>query len=87
MLNGQFANEQAAEFAKRILAKAGHDHRDEQIQLAHELCFQRSASTGEKARGKAFMLDMQQKHQLSPDRVLEQYCLLILNLNEFVYLE
>lgn len=87
MLNGQFANDQAAEFAKRILAKAEHTNRDSQIQKVFEICFQRSATESEKIRGRAFMSELEQKYQLSPERALENYCLFVLNLNEFIYLE
>ena len=58
-----------------------------QIQFAYELCFQRKPTPGETAKGKALMLSMEQKHQLSPDRALEPFCVFVLNLNEFIYLE
>ena len=87
MLNGQFANEQAAEFAKRITTQVGSTNRDAQIQLAYQLCFHRAVRESELTRAKEFLLEMEQKHQLSPERALEQCCLLILNLNEFVYLD
>ncbi len=87
MLNGQFANEQAAEFAKRITTQVGSTNRDAQIQLAYQLCFHRAVRESEVTRAKEFLSEMEQKHQLSPERALEQCCLLILNLNEFVYLD
>ncbi len=87
MLNGQFANDQSSELANRIASKVGRADRDAQIQVAYELCFQRKATANEIEKGKRFMQSMEQKHQLSPDRALEQFCLLVLNLNEFIYLE
>ena len=87
MLNGQFANEQAAEFAKRISTQTGSADRDAQIQLAYQLCFNRPVRESELTRAKEFLFEMEQKHHLSPERALEQFCLLTLNLNEFVYLD
>ena len=87
MLNGQFANEQAAEFAKRITTQAGASDRDAQIQLTYQLCFHRAVRENELKRAKEFIAEMEQKHHLSPERALEQFCLLTLNLNEFVYLD
>ena len=87
MLNGQFANQQAAAFAKRIATEVGESNRDAQIRLAYKLCFNRNVRDHELARGKLFTNKMEHDHQLSPERALEQFCLLILNMNEFMYLE
>jgi len=86
MLNGQFAHEQADALSKRLKSEAG-DKPAEQIQLAHRLTVSRAATANEVARGEAFLKKMQEKHSLSPEQALKMYCLLILNLNEFVYLD
>jgi hypothetical protein len=85
LLNSGFANEQARVFAARVEREAGLSVR-EQVTRALELALQRSPREAEIERGMGFILDAGSAQQ--PDRrgALVQFCLLVFNLNEFMYL-
>lgn len=86
MMNGNFLNKQAGIFAKRLQADAPGNPAA-QIRLAHKLCFGRVASGDEVRDHLAFMQELQEDFGLDQGQSLEQLCLLVLNLNEFVYLD
>jgi mono/diheme cytochrome c family protein len=86
MLNSEFLNEQAKLFADDVHKKAGEDV-TEQVRLALRRVTQREPAERELARGVAFIGKMQSKHQRQPDEALRTFCLLALNLNEFIYLD
>jgi Protein of unknown function (DUF1553)/Protein of unknown function (DUF1549) len=73
-LNGAFANEQARHFAGRLRREAGDDPAA-QVRRAFELALCRSPRDEEVTASTAFL-----KRQS-----LEAFCLVVLNLNEFVY--
>jgi hypothetical protein len=75
-LNGAFANEQAARFAERLRREAGSDPAA-QVRRAFELALSRVPRNEELKEAVAFL----------GRRPLEGFCLVVLNLNEFVYLE
>jgi hypothetical protein len=85
MLNGEFANAQATAFAAR-LAKECPDDLAKQVARAIRLTTGRAAAANEVAKDVAFVRAM--KEQGLDDRAaLTRYCLLVLNANEFVYLD
>jgi hypothetical protein len=86
MLNGDFANEQAARLAERAVNEAGSDARN-QISRALELALNRSAADDEITEGLALVERLEKHHGVSPRQALRQWCLTVLNLNEFVYLD
>lgn len=86
MLNGEFLNEQATIFAQNVKRDAGQTPAA-QVRLALERVFQRPASSKEIERGIAFVNRMQTEHGMSADESLRRFCLLALNLNEFVFLD
>jgi hypothetical protein len=86
MLNSPFLNEQAAIFAKDVRNKAGNDVR-EQISLALLRTTQRHPTPAEIDRGIALIERLQTTHGLSAEAALTDFCLVALNLNEFLYLE
>jgi hypothetical protein len=86
MLNGDFANEQAALLAERAVEEAGADTRA-QVSHAIELALNRSAEEDEISEGLALVERLEKHHGVSPGEALRQWCLTILNLNEFVYLD
>jgi hypothetical protein len=86
MLNGEFANEQAARLAERAVAEAGAKPRD-QIACALELALNRSANDEEITLGLELVERLENEHDLSPREALRQWCLAVLNLNECVYLD
>jgi cytochrome c553 len=76
LFNGEFVNQQAQHFAKRLKREAGNDP-EKQITLAWKLALCRNPSPDELAKMRTFL----------QDQPLEQACRVILNLNEFVYPE
>ena len=84
-LNGDFMNEQAAEFAHYLRQQSSD--RDQQVRLALARVTQREPRAEEVAQGLALMNQLQSQHQISSDRALDLFCLVALNLNEFIYLD
>lgn len=86
MINSDFLNEQAGVFAANAQKLAGSEPAT-QVAKILERVTQRTPNQSEIDRGVKFLARMQSEHQLSPDAALKNFCLLSLNLNEFVYLE
>jgi hypothetical protein len=86
MLNGEFVNEQAGAFAERLRREAGDDPRA-QVQRALWLALSRPPQEREVQRGVALMRSLEQDDGLDAGSALKYYCLVVLNLNEFVYLD
>jgi hypothetical protein len=85
MLNSAFAHEQAARLAERL--RRERDGVEAQVRLGFELVASRPATNDEVARGLQFIDELQREDGLTPEKALDRLCLLLLNLNEFVYLE
>jgi hypothetical protein len=96
-LNGEFMQQQAKHFAQRLLREAGKDTKS-QVERAFVLALGRAARPQERQACLEF-LDLQQK-QIVDDarrlkrypgdperRALEAFCLVLLNTNEFVYVD
>ena len=86
LLNGEFANEAAAKLADRVVAEASNDPR-RRVARAVELALARPASDDELAEGIGLITRLQQKHRLSPRNALRQWCSVVFNLSEFVYID
>jgi hypothetical protein len=86
MLNGDFTNEQAALFAKRLEREAPDDE-VAQVKLAIRLTTGRTPTAKEIADDRAFLKELRERPGMNPERALAQYCLVLLNANEFVYLD
>jgi len=86
MLNGEFANEQAGFLAER-LRKESPDNINNQIRRAIALTTGRNATDAEVAADRSVIEKLQTKHNLSPEAALKMYCLLVINANEFAYLD
>jgi hypothetical protein len=86
MLNGKFFNDQAAIFAQRLKKEAGGDLAD-QVRLALCLANARQPADAEIQRGTKLIESLLTQDGATPDEALRLYCLLVLNLNEFVYLD
>lgn len=86
MLNGKFLNDQSVQFAKRLRNEAGEDT-TKQVRLAFRLALDREPNTAMVDRGLKLIDRLKAAHGLSPEKALEQFCLMTLNLNEFVYLD
>jgi hypothetical protein len=90
-LNGEFANEQARALAERLRREAGADPAA-QLRRAFELALCRPPRAEELQAGLAFLAAQQRQIEAdSPgdagQKALEAFCLVLLNTNEFVYLE
>ena len=86
MLNGEFITGQATAFAERLAKKRPGDLPG-QIALAIRLTTGRTPTPTEVERDMAFVARMREKHALDDHAALARYALLILNTNEFVYLD
>ena len=86
MLNGEFLNEQATQFANRLRKEAGAEVA-QQVSLAYRLALNREPDEAMIRRGLFLIEVLKTKYELSADKALEKFCLMTLNLNEFVYLD
>jgi mono/diheme cytochrome c family protein len=86
LLNGEFANEQAEAFAKRLQKDAPNDL-TAQVKLAIRLTTGRTPPAAEVKADVAFVERLRDKHKLTEAQALARFCLLCLNANEFVYLD
>jgi mono/diheme cytochrome c family protein len=86
MINGAFLHDQAEAFAARLRREAGDDRRA-QIKRALRLAVSREPEEREIDRGVALIESLKQKHGAGDDAALKYFCLFVLNLNEFVYLD
>ena len=79
MMNSEFMNQQAAILARRVQREAGGDQ-VQQIRLAIQVATQRPASEDDLKRAQDFL-------KKAGGSGFTTFCLLLLNLNEFVYLD
>ncbi len=86
LLNGSFANEQAARFAERLTREAPENLAN-QVRLALKLTNARKPDDPEVMRDVAFVNTLASQASLDRSRALAQYCLMILNTNSFLYLD
>jgi hypothetical protein len=86
MLNGEFIHEQAQALAERLGREYPNDSAA-QIRRAVQLTAQRDPTADELRRDLAFLKEAQSADGLKPEAALELYCLLMLNTNEFFYVD
>ncbi len=86
MINSAFINGQAKIFADNLRQEVGPDA-SAQVRLALRRVLQRTPTQAEIDRGLHFLDDLRAKDKLPPAEALRRFCLLALNLNEFVYLD
>ena len=90
MMNSDFLQARAREFAVRIRADVGGENSDQtaaMVRRAIEIALVRPATDQEIGRGLALIDTLERTDGVAPGRALELYCLMVLNLNEFVYLD
>jgi mono/diheme cytochrome c family protein len=85
MLNGEFTNTAAAALVKRLVAESSD--LEEQIRRVIRLTLGRPGTDDEVRKDVDFVRELKEKARLSDPEALQQYCLLALNTNEFVYLD
>jgi len=86
MLNSKFLNDQAAEFANRLREENG-DSRQKQVAAAIRLTTGRVPTDKEVQGDLEFLDELVKEEQLSAADALRHYALLMLNTNEFIYLD
>lgn len=86
MLNSEFLNEQAEVFAEDLRNNAGDNVRT-QVKTALERTLQRQPSQEEIDRGLRLIQSLQDDYGQSANLALKNFCLVALNLNEFIYLD
>lgn len=86
MLNGKFLNDQAGVLAARLKREAGADLTD-QVRLALKLTTGRNPSPDEVRRGLELIDAITQDKGVGKDQALRAFSLVVLNLNEFLYLD
>ncbi|HEX6963026.1 MAG TPA: PSD1 and planctomycete cytochrome C domain-containing protein [Lacipirellula sp.] len=86
MMNSDFINEQATHLAERVKSEAGGSPR-EQVARALEIVLGRGPYDEEISEGMTLVKRLVEEHGQSPDDALRYWCLTVLNLNEFVYVD
>jgi hypothetical protein len=86
LLNGSFANEQAARFADRLVQDSPGDS-EAQVCRAIRLTTARDPGVGEIRDDVAFLRQLAEQTHLGARAALAQYCLLTLNTNAFLYVD
>lgn len=86
MMNGEFSNEQAKALAARLEKETNGD-RTALVRRGILLTAGRPASEAEVKRDLAFIEELTSRYKLPPEKAITQYALLLLNANEFVYLD
>jgi hypothetical protein len=86
MLNSRFMSEQADALAKRLEEEHPEDVKA-QVAMAIRLTTGRTADSKEIDGDVAFIAAQAKEENLAPAAALRHYCLMILNTNEFVYLD
>jgi hypothetical protein len=90
MMNGEFLQRQARVFAERVRREAGGPDAADvpaQVRRALEIALVRPVRDDEVARGVALIDRLDDADGVSPGRAMELFCLMVLNLNEFIYLD
>ncbi len=86
LLNSDFIHRQAGIFANR-LRKAAPESVTEQIRQGLYLTTNRMPGAAEVDRGLRFLERLQRDDNVTSDQALHTFCLLMLNMNEFLYLD
>jgi hypothetical protein len=86
MLNGEFLNEQAGKLAARVAADVGPDLRA-QVAETIRLALERKATDEEIVDGIQLVERLTKERGQKQADALKYWCLTVLNLNEFVYLD
>lgn len=86
LLNSDYLQDQAEIFAAR-LEREFPDDSDARIERAFWLVAARAPSAEEARRARALVSDLVHEYGKSPHEALTQFCLLMLNLNEFIHID
>jgi Protein of unknown function (DUF1553)/Protein of unknown function (DUF1549)/Planctomycete cytochrome C len=86
LLNGRFLQTQSEKFAERVKRIAGSDQ-NQRIATAIRLAYGRTAENDDYTRATNLINKLKNDHQLNEDQQLKEYCLTLLNTNEYMYLD
>ncbi len=86
MLNGAFMQEQASHFAEHA-SNQGQSSLADELRMAIESAYSRAATGEEIQRGANRIQALRDKFGLSEQQAFREYCLVLLNSNEFIYLD
>jgi mono/diheme cytochrome c family protein len=86
MINSQYLHVQAQRFGDRLRSEYQGDV-TAQVRAGLQLVLQREPAQSEIDRGLNLIKTLQEKDKLSADKSLDYFCLVALNLNEFIYLD
>jgi hypothetical protein len=86
LLHGEYLNDQAGQLATRAAKEAGPDPRA-QVATSIRLTLNRPATDEETAEGLELINKLTATRHQKPSDALRYWCLTVLNLNEFVYLD
>jgi Protein of unknown function (DUF1553)/Protein of unknown function (DUF1549)/Planctomycete cytochrome C len=86
MLNGAFMQEQASHFAE-YATNQGQSSLADRLRIAIEAAYSRAATGEELQRGASRIQALRDKFGLSEQQAFREYCLVLLNSNEFIYLD
>lgn len=86
MINSKDSLAHAAEFARRVQTEAGSE-RDAQIVVAYRLAFGREPSDAERAAAIEFLNQQAARNAASASSTLTDFCQVLLNSNEFLYVD
>ena len=85
MLNSDFVNQQAKKLA--VLAQKESPDDRQQVKLILARVMQRTPTDEEISRGIEFIDDRKKEFEDEPNKPLELFCVIALNLNEFLFLD
>lgn len=86
LLHSEFLHESAGDLALRVQSEAGTESK-RQVAHAVELVLGREATIEEIQDGIELINLIQNEHKQDANEALRYYCLTLLNLNEFIYLD
>lgn len=86
MLNSEFVNTESARMAKQILDTVDVSDMQGQVREVIRRVVQREATEEEVQRGVQLIQDLKANQNMDPHHALTKFCLIGLNLNEFLFL-
>jgi Protein of unknown function (DUF1553)/Protein of unknown function (DUF1549)/Planctomycete cytochrome C len=86
LMNSEFILEQASVFADLLVDETGGEE-EADVRLALQRVTQREPTAEEIARGRNLIHSLQTTHSMTRDQARRYFCLVALNLNEFIYLD
>ena len=87
MFNGPFAHRQAAVFGNYLRKQLGPEDTRGHVKLALRRALQRPLTGDQVEQGVRFIERLQKEQAVSSAKALDYFCLVVLNLNELIYLD